>query len=163
MNNKAFFSALLALSLAAKLFSAPFVVNPKDSVYRWIDIWSLRGYIEDEVFLLRPYGPEVLLDLLYQVEARGGDDDKALARRFSESIVVPKIALGTRVNGRLALSTSSKGLGLVGGLELNLSAEVYKNIWAAGLMTVKRTMYPHRLPLRAAKSSAEMVFTLVAT
>lgn len=145
------FAAFFLLSglYADGLVAAPSVVNPTDSIYSWLDVWASRGLIAEEPFLLRPYSPDVLLQMLSQVSQKGTERDRALADAYAAAIKKPSIRIGATANGAAVARAGSSGSGVEGGLSggplLTLNAELAKGLWAAGNMSVVGYWSPSNL------------------
>jgi hypothetical protein len=136
MHKKTIAIAALAAIFISGALAAPNFVSPSDSLYRWIDIWSAKGYLAEEGFLLRPYNPEVILKILDEVAAVGSDADRALALEYRSSLEQPEIHLGLRTTGKLSSEGSDAAGAVAGGAILQLGAELSDGLWAAGHMTV---------------------------
>ena len=74
-------AGLLLLAGAAPPAHAQSLSDPADPVYRHLAIWEQRGYFAP-LPVLRPYAPQLVIELLRQVAAAGAPQDRELAAAY---------------------------------------------------------------------------------
>ena len=74
-------SALLALAGGVVPASAQSLFDPSDRIYRHLAIWEQRGYLAP-LPALRPYAPQLVVELLRQVAATATGLDRELATAY---------------------------------------------------------------------------------
>ena len=77
---RALAAVLLLAALPGTLF-AQSLYDPADRVYRHLAIWERKGYLAP-LPALRPYAPQLVIDLLRQVEETGSALDRELAASY---------------------------------------------------------------------------------
>ena len=59
--------------------------DPADPIYRHLAVWEQRGYFAP-LPVLRPYAPQLVVELLRQVAAAGARPDRELAAAYSRAV-----------------------------------------------------------------------------
>ena len=98
----------LVLLLAGTAISgyAQSLFDPSNRIYRHLAIWELRGYFAP-LPELRPYAPQLIVQLLREVASKGDARDRELAesylealapRTFGDASALPPIEVGVRAS-----------------------------------------------------------------
>ncbi len=120
-----FFLIFCAIPLTAQ--------DVNDDIYGFIDRWQVRGYL-DPIFLVRPYSPEVILDILEQVYGQGSAEDKNIASGFLNAI--KNGSFEVTVNHRSDFRDSSASTHLYHGetgADLQFLYKPFPGLWAQAL------------------------------
>ena len=118
-------SALLALAAAAAPAAAQSLYDPADRMYRHLAIWEQRGYLAP-LPALRPYAPQLVVELLRQVEAAATGPERELAAAYLREL----LPAGPGGGFRLPPFTAS----VYGGLSARLPAAAEQQaLFGAGL------------------------------
>ena len=97
---------MLVLAGTAASGYAQSLFDPSDRIYRHLAIWEQRGYFAP-LPELRPYAPQLILQLLREVTAQGDAHDRELAasylealapRTFGVATALPPIKVGIRAS-----------------------------------------------------------------
>ena len=114
---------VLLLAGAAVSLSAQSLYDPSDRLYRHLAIWEQRGYFAP-LPALRPYAPQLVVELLQQVAAAGRTVDRELAAGYLQELApadadddelrLPPIALSV-YSGLTTASEPAEDRALFGG------------------------------------------------
>ena len=106
--------------------------DPDDPVYEKLDSWICAGLI-DEPFMLRPYSPEIIAQMLENVIERGGPLDRAQAGELLAYIRSAYLEMGERENSSWLFKDGcmDEYFG-ESALTLRLAAKVGEGLWIGG-------------------------------
>lgn len=107
-------------------------MDPNDPVYAKLDSWICAGLI-DEPFMLRPYSPEIIAQMLKSVVARGSAGERKEAAALLAALESGYVQLGanTEAKGLVSSGDSSEYLGTAA-LTLRLNAKLGEGLWISG-------------------------------
>jgi hypothetical protein len=89
-------ACLLPLAGGVLPADAQSLSDPADRIYRHLAIWEQRGYFAP-LPVLRPYTPQLVVDLLRQVAAAGARPDRELAAAYLAELVPEDTEEGLRL------------------------------------------------------------------
>ena len=89
-------AGLLLLAGGVLPADAQSLSDPADRIYRHLAIWEQRGYFAP-LPVLRPYTPQLVVDLLQQVAAAGARPDRELAAAYLAELVPEDTEEGLRL------------------------------------------------------------------
>ena len=82
-------AAVLLLAALPGTVAAQSLYDPADRVYRHLAIWERKGYLAP-LPALRPFAPQLVIDLLRQVEKTGSALDRELAASYLRRLAPPR-------------------------------------------------------------------------
>ncbi len=121
-------SIIVLLSVLAEGAAALDTSDPQDEVYRQLDLWAARGYV-DRLPLLRPYPGQLIVSLLKEVADRG---DAASAREAKELLTAIDGSARIRAEGYHATRATQDDLYSATGLYLTTAGRLNDLITVTG-------------------------------
>ena len=103
---QSYMALVLFLAGAAASGYAQSLFDPSDRIYRHLAIWEQRGYFAP-LPELRPYAPQLIVQLLREVATRGDPRDRELAESYLEALAprtfgvasaLPPLQVGVRAS-----------------------------------------------------------------
>lgn len=111
---KIFLITAICLFAAAAAFGQ-FSADPNDPMYGDLEIWEGKGLI-NHLPVMRPYPPQVVLELLERVAQRGGPADSARAKEYLAEVRKP-FKWHVEAGGTLRVAGDQEYADVYGGIE----------------------------------------------
>lgn len=121
------------ISLALTHLSGdPQVTNPNSVIYKDLGEWEARG-LTQPAFMLRPYPPVLIKEMLAQVVERGTPKDRVRAQAWLDSFDDGKdISFASKAEGLAQIGIEKKAVELQSGQALHLAVQLLPWLWGGG-------------------------------
>lgn len=143
MNSK---RKLLAVCFFLLILSIGFSQEIFDPIYKDIDIWAAQGYCK-LIYNVRPYSPQVLLEILEEVIAKGNETAKEKAKQYIERLTRYGIGFEITTSNQLLAGSEVDYRGVTG-VAVNLFLHSFDVLWnkvhaGAYLIDGQSRFYPY--------------------